>query len=214
MSTAIKRDRRSALADAEAFRKLFAGCFSEWVFGGSLRRNRPECSDVEHVVKPRWEEIPGTDLFATPTRINLLMRRADELAADLTVQKHVYGETGFRWGPLYRGFDFRNHMHEIYSATDENFGMQISIRTGSADFSKKLVTGLLRNGRRNHLGNVWRCDPCTQRDPTWVEWRRCEKTCRECDGTGLKPVEIIPARTEEEYFALCGVPFVPPEDRG
>lgn len=209
MSTATKRDRRSALADAEAFRKLFAGCFDEWVFGGSMRRNRPEVSDVEHVVRPRWEDIPGADLFATPTRTNLLMRRADELAADLTVQKHVYGETGFRWGSLYRGFDFRNHMHEVFSATEENFGSVLAIRTGSADFSRRLVTGLLRSGRRNKDGNVWECRLCRE-----TAGGNCGKDCKACDGTMLIPTKIIPVPTEEEYFAMCGVPFVPPDQRG
>jgi len=67
------------------------------------------------------------------------------------------------------------------------------------------VSGLLANGRRNKDGYVWRCDRCA------CDGR--DKLCKQCEGYGLVPVEIIPVADEREYFALCGVKWVEPEDR-
>jgi len=100
-------------------------------------------------------------------------------------------------------------LHEIFCADDTNWGSVLAIRTGSSDFSRRLVTGLLNRGMRNHLGKVWRCEHC----PLRTGFDRCAKSCPECDGTGLKCIEPISVPTEEEYFKLCGIAFVNPEDR-
>lgn len=205
MSTGIKRKHAAALADAESFRDLFAGCFEEWVFGGSVRRQCREVSDLDHILRPKWEDVPD-GLFGEPKKVNLIVKRSEELLISGAFTKHQYNASGFRWGMLHRGMDFKNFKHEIWMAEPANWGGTLSIKTGSQEFSKRLVTGLLRNRRRNKDGHVWECVPCS-RDG------KCEKTCPECQGTKLKTVKIIPVPTEEFYFDLCGIEFVPPAAR-
>lgn len=133
----------------------------------------------------------------------------DALVKGHEVSKHLYGTTGFRWGEKYRGVDFLGFNNEIFCADDVNFGATLAIRTGPADFSKRLVTGLLRNGRRNKDGQVWQCKPCTVCDPGGP----LDHLCKGCDGTRLEPVEVIPAIGEREYFSLCGIEYIEPARR-
>lgn len=208
MSTGTKRKLAAAAIDADAFSDLFAGCFDRWEFAGSVRRRVPEVSDVEHVVIPAFATKPADALFGEPVRVNRFLERADELVASGELTKHLYAN-GFRWGEKYRGFDYRGHTHEVFCATPDNFGPTLAIRTGPADFSKRLVTGLLRNGLRNKDGQVWRCIPCAGCGP----YSAIQEKCPECGGTCLIPTEVIPCPSEAEYFKLCGVPFMPPERR-
>jgi hypothetical protein len=137
-----------------------------------------------------------------------LLRRMDELAAKVQIVRHNYNGKP-RWGNKYRGCDFNTlgttALHEVFCADADNWGPTMAIRTGPGDFSRRLVSGLHRLGRRNHLGYVWRCERC--------DCPRNGDPCKLCDGTSLKPVEKISAPTEEGYFELCGIPFIPPEER-
>jgi DNA polymerase/3'-5' exonuclease PolX len=210
MSTTLsKRTNSQAMRDAEAFRELFMSASERWMFAGSLRRKRPEVADIEHVVIPRFGDAPGTDLFATPERTNLLNARLDELVANGEMTKHIYGVTGYRWGERYRGVDFRGFNNEVFCATPDNWGPTLAIRTGPAEFSQRLVTGLLKQGRRNKDGQVWKCQPCTVCAPD----RPRDHLCKGCQGTRLECVEPIPVPTEEMYFELCGIKYIEPERR-
>lgn len=206
MSTGIKRPLKTAQADAVAFQAMFAGCYERFEIAGSIRRKKSECGDCECCIIPRFETKIGGGLFAEP--VNLLWERLDALVAGGKLVKHMYGTTGFRWGPLYRGVEFRGALHELYTSDDVGWGSTLAIRTGSAEFSQQLVTGLLRAGRRNKDGKVWKCGPCGD----CREHGPSDK-CPECGGRGLRPLEIIPVPTEEEFFELCGTKWVEPERR-
>lgn len=208
MSTATRRSHAEALFAAEHFRDLFStDLYERWEFAGSLRRRSPDVGDLEHVVLPRFGDAPADDLFGTPKRVNLLFRRMDELLAAGVVARHIYAN-GFRWGQKHRGVDFAclgvTAANDVYCADADNWGPTLAIRTGSGDFSRRLVTGLLRNGMRNKDGKVWRCTACA--------CGRAE-SCKACEGTGLVPEEAVSVPTEEAYFSLCGVTFVSPEKR-
>lgn len=210
-TTAQKRTFAQAMDDAEAFRDLFpTACYERWEFAGSLRRHRPDVADIEHICIPAFGEIDvGGGLFPQMEQVNLLWHHLDALVKRGTLAKHEYGGDGGlnRWGQLYRGVDFRGFNNEVFCADESNFGATLAIRTGPADFSKRLVTGLLRLGRRNKDGKVWRCEPCPScRD-------RRDNLCGMCQGTNLRPVKPIPAPDEWMYFQLAGVPFVEPERR-
>lgn len=199
-----------AVFHAEKFRAMFdPSTYVRWEFGGSLRRRSRDVGDLEHVVIPRIADLPGEDMFATPAPTNLLLRRLDELAAKLQVARSDYGGGKHRWGEKLRGCDFNilgaTARHEVWIAEETNWGGKLAIYTGPADFSKRLVSGLLRNGRRNQLGHVWRCETCN-----------CDRygpACKRCDGTGLVPVERISTPTEESFFSLCGIAYTKPEAR-
>lgn len=209
MSSGLKRPHAQAVAEAGRLIGMLAGCFSRLEIAGSVRRGKSEVGDVEIVLTPRIVDEPGDGLFAEPQLVNLLWRRVEELIAARQAFRHVYGTnaTGgpmHRWGEKYKGIDLGGHMYELFVADVNNWGGTLAIRTGSADFSKGLVTGLLRGGRRNKDGYVWACRPCEE---------HAGEKCPKCDGTRLVPVEMIPAPTEEEYFKLCGVAWREPKER-
>lgn len=184
-TTTAKRTLAHALADAEAFKSLFdPSLYERWEFAGSLRRRKSEVGDVEHVIIPRFEG-----------ELNCLWHRLDELVKAGTLTKHIYGDQNApgllfaggspRWGEKYRGVDFRGFNHEIFTADLDNWGPTLAIRTGPWEFSKMLVTNLPRRGFVNEGGYV------------------------KIESTG----ERISVPSEEEYFKLCGVKFLPPERR-
>lgn len=189
-TTTTKRSHADALADAMHFRALFpAACYTRWEFAGSLRRNRPEVSDVEHVVTPAFGEVRASDgLFATTRAgVNLIGHRLDQLVTEGVVTKHVYGESRTnRWGDLYRGADFNGFNHEVFMADADNFGAILAIRTGPADYSQQLVTRLKAGGMYRQSGGYV---------------------------MHVKSGERVPARDERAYFTLCRLSYVEPEKR-
>lgn len=206
-TTQAKRPYAEAVADAECFRAMFDGRYERWEIAGSVRRHAGEASDVEHVVIPKIGEIVNGDgLFAIRELKNLLWHHLDSLVRGYTVSRHVYSNGTNRWGEKYRGVAFRGFCHEIFVADADNWGATLAIRTGPADFSKRLVTGLLKNGLRNKDGRVYRCIPCD-----WCNGHPGE--CGKCDNTRLLPTEVISVPTEEEYFKLCGVEWSEPRKR-
>jgi hypothetical protein len=209
-------DTRLSLAEAtfaaRKFRDLFPPeTYERWEFAGSLRRGCRDVGDIEHVVVPRFVDLPGADLFATPAPTNLLMRLLDELVRQGAVSPHDYGGRQ-RWGPLYRGVDFlvlATSLHEVFCADADNWGPILAIRTGPPDFSRRLVTSLRKSGYRNKGGYVWRCRRC----PDAIKAEHPGERCPKCQGTYLEPVEKVGVPDEQTYFRLCGVPFTKPEER-
>jgi DNA polymerase/3'-5' exonuclease PolX len=189
MSTTLtKRPWAVAMIDADDFRGLFPkSSYERWEIAGSVRRQRPLVGDVEHVVIPVYGEVErGDGLFAVKERVNLLWHRLDALAREGQVSKHVYGWSGYRWGEIYRGCDFRGFNHEFFLADPDNFGGTLLIRTGPAEFSERVVTRMKDGGMyRQRDGYVWRV------------------------GTG----ERVPVADEAAYFRLAGMPYVEPELR-
>ncbi len=207
-----KRGLFEATKAAEHFRDQFSGTFERWEIAGSIRRRRNEIGDAEHVVIPKFGDVASGDLFATPERKNLVFARMDDLVRQGCMTRHHYAN-GERWGGEYRGVDYSYlgviGLNEVFCADADNFGPTLAIRTGPADFSKRLVTGLLRRGMRNANGRVWRCDACPCRDE-----RGDNRGCARCEQTGLIPVMQIVVPTEEAYFELCGIAYQKPEARG
>lgn len=186
MSTAAKRAHSKALYDACEIREMLSGTFLEWEFAGSLRRKKPEVSDVDHVIIPKSE-----------MGVNLLWKRLDELTAvpnpglfddsstDLPFSRYFYSNGQNRWGQKQRGVQYRGYLHEFVTADVNNFGNWLSIKTGPAEFSEMLVTKLKQGGKL----------------------RQQEGYLRRSDGS------VVPCRTEAEYFQACGVKWIAPEKR-
>ena len=186
-TTLTKRGLAAAIVDAEAFRSMFpSSCYERWEIAGSVRRRRPEVGDVEHVVIPRFGEVDNTSgLFAMKEQVNLLFHHLDALVRGGHVEKHWYGN-GFRWGEKFRGVDFRGVNHEVHCVDQDNFGAILTIATGPAEFSERLVT--IMKGRGVY---------------------------RQQDGYVVAQISgrRVPCRDEEHYFELCGLKWIRPEDR-
>lgn len=201
-----RRPLTQAIADAEAFRAYFpATTYRRWEIAGSIRRRATTIGDVEHVIIPEFGDV-YLDGSLFPTRMSLLWYHLDSLVrAKVGLDKHYYGATGPRWGEKYRGVDFRGFNHEIFTADENNWGNILTIRTGPAEFSQRLVSRLHHHWRRQHEGYLYICQPC--------DWCVEGSPCTHCDGTHLIPETLMPVPNEVDYFAAAGMEWIEPEAR-
>src|SRR6266704_6780381 len=117
---------------------------------GSIRREKADIGDVEIVAIPKIREqyAASADMFGAPAAetMNLL----DEMCAGLLLRgifqkrlnklgRGAWG-TDLKWG-VYQGFNI-----DLYSATAETWACTLAIRTGSAEFSHRLVTPRSQGG--------------------------------------------------------------------
>ena len=182
----ILADAKQLAADFMAL--LPQDCYRRAVVAGSVRRQKPEVKDIEIVIEPNTE-----GLF-TNSGVNLLWTQIDYLVSVGTIKRHLYpthlsdGTTELRekWGDKYRGCEYRGATVELFTANEINWGAILCIRTGPANFSRKVVTNILEGDRfRQKDGNVI----CV------------------LDGG------IIAVPDETCFFRMAGMPYVEPEER-
>lgn len=125
---------------------------------GSIRRQKADCRDIELVVIPRWEEeADPASLFGEPVRVNRLHEWATQTGS---VQWIKPGTSEIEpWPPKPEGKYWRGLLSDgtkldLFIATPENFGLILLIRTGSAEFSKAVVTHALRLGKPCNGGTL------------------------------------------------------------
>ena len=165
---------------------------------GSIRRGKAWVGDVELVCIPR----AGGQLDALLARLEregdeggrrIYRSRAflEERLAGLGLP-FVHTTDVRRWGERYKRFyvwasrQYGIVAVDLFVATRENWGAIYAIRTGPGDFSQALVT---------HLKC---CTPYRQQDGQVV-----------VQATGA----VVPVYEEADYFALAGLPVIPPERR-
>lgn len=195
-----------AEALAEDFARLFPpACYTRWQVAGSVRRQKPFVGDLEFVVIPAIGEIPGDeDMFGARgpgQRVNLLWQRVDDLVKASTlikVETNAADKTRACWGDRQRRVLFRGHQVEIYSADNANWGSLLTIRTGPEGFSKHMVEQL-RKLMPPHCHRAGYVRKLSGRHPAYSR------------GEETEPVVECP--TEEMFFGLCGMRFIPPESR-
>jgi DNA polymerase/3'-5' exonuclease PolX len=133
---------------------------------GSIRRKKADCGDVEIVAIPKPYEI---GLFQSG------------IASVVNQWEKVRGELPCKYTQriLPSGIKL-----DLFFAEEENWGLKFAIRTGSADYSYKILAkGWVRQGFESVDGYLYR------------------------DG------ERYEVREEEDLFKLIGVSYVEPEDR-
>ena len=113
---------------------------------GSIRRKCDLIGDIEFVARPKYE-IGEHDLFGIPTWKSMLWPRLDAMSAE---RKIVYTKTG----NLYRQFLWPQVQVDLFTATAENWGWILLMRTGSADFSHRVARCLNREGFTSAGGNI------------------------------------------------------------
>ena len=152
---------------AERVRQILLPFCHRCEIAGSVRRKRPVVNDIEIVCIPKpYDPLP---LFV------------DGIAAIVNAWPKVRGELPCKYTRrvLPEGIEL-----DLFFATRENWGLIYAIRTGSADFSHKvLATGWVRNGYHSVDGMLHR------------------------DG------EPVATPEEYELFRLAGVPWMEPERR-
>lgn len=133
---------------------------------GSIRRKKAEVGDIEIVAIPKPYEI-GLFQSGIATVINQWEKVKGELPCKYTQRK------------LPSGIKL-----DIFFAKKENWGLVFAVRTGSADYSHKiLANGWVRNGFKS------------------------------IDGYLFRDSERYEVREEKDLFKISGVAYVEPEKR-
>lgn len=136
---------------------------------GSIRRKKPMVGDAEILLIP---EEYSTGLLENG--LASIVNRWPKVKGELE-----YGKTKYTKREHPSGIKL-----DIFFAEEGNWGAQLAIRTGPAEYSHKvLARGWVRNGFKSEGGYLWK------------------------DGKRYEAPE------EEDLFRLAGVKYVPPEDR-
>ncbi|HET8627792.1 MAG TPA: hypothetical protein VFL91_10255 [Thermomicrobiales bacterium] len=175
---------RRLAADVAAW--LAPGCAAVEV-AGSIRRERPECHDVELAILPAGQP----DLFgAWAARLDLLDAALAPVLADRRLIWHPENPArGKRLKRLWCPAEAATIELWIADSPD-NWGPTLAIRTGDANFAHALVTprafgGFMPDG-----------------------WRQADGYLHGADGA------IVPCPTEDDYFRQLGIAPTPaPRER-
>lgn len=175
-----------ALAVAQELQALLAPACSRIAIAGSLRRLKPEVSDIELLFVPRLSERQD-GLFDTK-----IVDVCDEIVQNLLAsgvivpRPNVHGHTC--WGE-------RNKLAihspsgipvDLFGTSEANWWVSLVIRTGSKETNLRLTTGANKQGASlmAYGGGV--------------KWS---------DGS------VTPAISEQHVFAMCGIPYLEPPKR-
>lgn len=166
-----------AEAMASAFVSLVAPACTRTLIAGSVRRRKAEIGDIEIVAVPRTEA--ELDMFGFPTgaQVSALDALLDDLALPRTKN-----------GPKYKQLTYAGTQIDLFLATPETWGCVATIRTGSADFSRWLVTELKYGGAKPHHLTFE-------------------------DGRLLANGQALATPEERDVFAALDLPWVAVEDR-
>lgn len=162
---------------------------------GSLRRQRETIGDIELVAVPRYGEA-SRDLFheVIEPGVNLLDLACDRLFVEGALGKRYDKNGRPRWGSGLKWATYRDVALDLFPViSPAQWGVDFLIRTGSAEFSKRLVTPIEKGG-----------------------W--CPKGLYFKDGQLWRigyqgPAEPLDTPSEMDVFLAVGRGFIPPEER-
>lgn len=186
MSTGPKIKLEEARGSANRIVDLLSESCEQIYIAGSIRRQKPEVGDIELVAIPRHQMSAQMDMFGVGNLDNLLHERTEELLKDGTIRQ---GEKK-AWGERYRKFIFGGMRIDLFMADEVNIGYQLLLRTGPADFCRKIVTQRYKGG---YLPDSYKFDK----------------------GYLWQHGSIVPCPNEEFLFSeVLGLEYIKPEDRG
>jgi DNA polymerase/3'-5' exonuclease PolX len=146
---------------------------------GSVRRGKPEVGDIEIVCIPRTEPRDGCFSFAD---FGETCRSQDFIRAAYQIGDIVKGH------PIDGKYIQFAHpagiQVDLFTAHRDNWGLIYAIRTGSADFSQRVLA-----------------------------WGWCRAGYHSVAGMLVRDDAKFPVREEADLFALIGIPWVAPGDR-
>lgn len=192
MSSATQRiPREQALKLAEELIALLGPFCERLEILGSIRRQRETIGDIELLAIPKTDENLQTDLFGeqVASPLDLLHIHVDELQHEIGIGKRIDDQGRQRWGKRFKAAVYKGFPVNLFVCKPPaQFGVLKLIRTGSAEFSHRLMIPVERGG--------WL--PKGMWFSGGVLWR---------DGIGIETPE------EENVFAAIGRDYVPPELR-
>lgn len=182
-----------AAPKAEALRAVLESACERVMVAGSIRRRRPDVKDIEIVAMPRIDELPG-GLWGEPEAVDRLADRIDAMLADpraalrlRDVEVHrADGTVGHqrRNGDAYKALEYLGVPVDLFIVRPPaDWGVLLTIRTGPADYSRRLVTDCQRRFMRVEGGRL------------------------------LRHGEHVPCPEERDFFSAIGEPWADPWDR-
>jgi len=152
------------------------------VIAGSIRRKKPQVKDIELVCIPKYTMCDALmpDLFGN-TSVVPQQTVTDGFAKEF---KQYYVEKGKPTGKYVKFQTMECINVDMFIASPQNWGYILAIRTGSADYSHRvLATGWVKAGYKGG------------------------------DGMLYKNGVAIPVLEEEDLFKLIGIDWIAPEKR-
>lgn len=174
---------------------------------GSIRRGKQEVGDIELVCQPKRVKVGLVDLFGQDTR-------KEEVSAEFiktanSLGKVIKGKGDGRMMQIeldnpYGGV--RTVMLDLFMPMPYDYYRIFAIRTGSADYSAKIITGgWIKRGWRGTVDGLRLEIECAgSKNPEGKVTWKCIT-----DKPNLPPVW----NSEEEFFDWIGVQFIPPAIR-
>ena len=161
---------------------------------GSIRRRRPTVSDIELLVVPRIDVI-RRDLFGDPDQtVNRFDERCKNLHGLGTLSNRLDVNGRPAWGERYKRVLYEGIGVDLFSVLPPaQFGVLMVIRTGSAEFSKRVVSQARKGGALPNEMFVADGQLFLKR---WGDYP-----------------ELIPTPTEQDFFDRIGMPFIDPSER-
>ena len=183
-----KRRFPLALAEvtAQSLLDLLAPACQRIEVAGSVRRGRQDVGDIELLCVPRFEV--QRDLFGQPVeRVSLLDRRCLELIRSGHLDYRPNKAGALTFGPmnkllLHQGTGIPV---DVFTATAENWGMFLFVRTGPAGFIRQAMGRFRALGMAGHAYG----------------------------GVTTASGEVVNCPAEEDVFNLLGWDWLPPEAR-
>lgn len=152
----------------------------QFAIAGSVRRGEPFVKDIEIVCVPKFKErINNKELFPRPQLINEVIH---------WIEKPENNNVNVRkGGPKYQQIIYNNTIQvDIFMTTSTQFGKDLAIRTGPANYSKKMASRWVDLGYHSN-NNVIRKN-----------------------GSGEAAGPFL---TEESFFDFLGWNYIKPEAR-
>ena len=185
MSDGIRIPHHQGLRSAEAALDLLAGTFERAAVAGSLRRGSNTIGDLDLVLRPSFAD-----------GVNLLDRRIADLRRDgvFALAKRADGAIKSN-GPRRKCVVFQGLTVELRLVLpDRHWGPAMVIYTGPYDANMVLVTESGKFNREKQRGVL----------PVGLRFD---------DGGLWDGATLLTTLEEEHVFHVCGLPFIPPNER-
>lgn len=164
---------------------------------GSIRRKKPEVKDIEIVCLPKIVTVQTPDLFGGSNRQEIHSEFVHIVCEGLG--RVVKGQPTGRYMQIEtpEGINL-----DLFIPQQSDYFRQFAIRTGSADYSARVIAGgWVRAGWVGTEHGLRRADEC----------RRIADTKWEC--TSNNPTLPPVWESEEDFFTFIGVDCIAPEKR-
>lgn len=188
MSTGVRVEARVADQLARELVAFLESGATRIEVAGSLRRRSPDVGDVEIVAESkRYAERSG---FFEKVELWHVDRLVDALIASGRLDRLSGGDRYTKLRDPSTGLQV-----DLFTVKPPaSWGVILTIRTGPAAFSQRLVTDARRRGLHVREGAL-------------------HKGSFSCDGNRFASCPVIDTPDEDAFFAALGIPFVAPEHR-